>query len=339
LPTHTSHGGFIIYGPEQTYGVAVAPTATVPYPRTAGWTVNNQLFEIDSIGRAEPSNIVGGFADVRANFEAYLTGHDRDWFFFALGRAAANEVTGYGVATVQVSATNKAASITVHIGDEEGSNEDAAVVHGCRVDSLAMTTRVGEPVSYTVNMIGKSASIRAAATKPSAMNTINPFIYADGYVLGAAGGDSLATIANIEEFTLTVNNNLEQLPSINRSDGRRLHEVAQNQKRITGEMTVRFDNITYLRWALGNPASWITRSLATIALKLDFEQETALTATINWSMTASLPKCRIGEGGYQIGTNEILTYRLPFSAYLDVDNTALQFKFTSSNASFHRNGA
>jgi len=325
MTTFTSHGGFVIYGKQTSSGTAVAPTATVPFPRTSEWTISNQLIEVDSIGRAEPADLLPGFADVRCNFEAYLTPYDHNWFGYVLGRriktTVSDAVTQF---KAQCAATNNSATITFYTGVEE-SSEAKVMIEGCRPDSLTFTARAGEVVTYSVNLIGRQPTLSTTATKPSFVD-IQPFIFADGYVKARIGSDSLATIANIEEINFTINNNLEQLPSINKSDGRVVHEIAQNQRRIAGEMTIRFENLTYQQWVMGGSGSNTPENtLATISVDVYLEQNKLIpgASATNYSCHIYMPKVKFGEGGFRVGTNEILTYRIPFSAFYDSSDTAI----------------
>jgi hypothetical protein len=341
MTTFTSHGGFVLYGKENTYGTAVAAAATVPFPRSSEWSISNQLIEIESIGRAEPADHVPGFADVRGRFEGWMTAYEHNWFKYALGRGATDTISpNVTKFTTQCAATNMASSFTFYTGIDEMGGESKVQIAGCKVDSLSLTARAGEAVTYTVNFFGKEPTLSTTATKPSWPEGPEPLIFANGYVMASIGSSpAVATIANIEEITFTVNNNQEQMPSINRTDGRLVHEIAQNQRRITGEMTVRFDPDynNYQQWAMGGGGDNTPQDiLATVAIKLDFESKALVPSAgaTYQSFMASLPKCKIGEGGYSIGTNEILSYRLPFAAFYDDSNTALKCVFENDKDAY-----
>jgi len=340
MATYTSHGGFVLYSVENTYGTAAAAAATVPFPRSSEWTISNQLIEIDAIGKAEPSDIVPGFADVRGRFEAYLTAYDHNWFKYALGRGSVATISSNVYKfTVQCAATNVASTFTFYTGVDEASGESQVQIAGCKIDTLTVNARAGEVCTYTVDFIGQKPTLSTTATKPSIMTKPVPLIFADGYVQASIGSGSLtaATIGNVEAVSFTVSNNLEQLAAINRTDGRNVHEVAQNQRRIAGELTIRFDSNKYQQWAMGSSsANTPQRTLATVAVYLNFVSQSLVpgaTATYQ-TFVASLPRCKIGEGGYSIGTNEILTQRIPFSAIFDSDNTALKCIFENDESGY-----
>ena len=164
--------------------------------------------------------------------------------------------------------TDNFPSFTLEFTDDEdggdpGTNNLQRTYTGCRVNSLSLSATVDNPVSVSVDWIGKSVSIGTAAASSVTESTEDPYIFYNGVVYATSGSispydtiDTDSRICTLNSFDFTVNNNLEAnwyiAGTCATSDNiRALKSLIPKGRDYDSKMDVHFENKTQYERFLG----------------------------------------------------------------------------------------
>jgi len=226
----------LYWGNEATYGVAVTVDKPIGLVQSVNPTESNNLMKIRTMGGSRDySNIVPGKFEVSGSFEYYLQGGDffRQAFGEDSGSTATTDSgprihTGASYVHVMGSAASPGAdsfpSFSLELTDEEDSGAAAGtanlkrVYDGCRVNSLAISGSVDDPISVSVDWIAQNVNVSTAAAAAVSESTADPYVFYQGQVYSTSGAieydtavESDSKVCEVNSFDFNINNNLEAI--------------------------------------------------------------------------------------------------------------------------------
>ena len=235
---------------EETVWASGSPTINKFIPFISESVVNEKdIVTTDAIrgGAArsvwrEGSNKVGG--DINA--EVQPTDEFGTLFKHALGRAetAGPSGNGFYVHDIFPSGTLPA-GLRLEIERDVG----AFTYDGIKVNSVTLECSVGEPLTTTFSLLGRTETISAEPTTATSISTLNPLTFDEGATL-IDGVD-----AEVSGFSLTINNNLKD--DKGRLGSKYRAAIPRDGFRdVTGSLNMEFDNTTqYNKYVNGTEAA------------------------------------------------------------------------------------
>lgn len=124
---------------------------------------------------------------------------------------------------------------------------------GCKVNELSMECAVGDPLTATFSFLGHSETYSATGTAATGISTLNPLTFDEGaFTMDGAS-------AEVQGFTLNINNNLEEDKG---ELGSRYRAAIPRSgfREVTGTLNMEFDDFTFY-------SKYVNGTEAAIALK------------------------------------------------------------------------
>ena len=310
---------------ETTYGTFVTATSFVEFnSESLNRNINYQ--KLNSIfGRRGFQRMVEGQTDVSGDINFNLHAVNG---LILLKNAMAGSITTLAV----VGATH--ASHTFALGDWSVQTASASfsiqkrvgsttartfLLSGCRVNQLAISGAINQPVQCVAGIIGQNLTSSAASSMGATnFSTVRPFLFFDGtYTSDNTTSSWGTTVDDILSFELTINNNIVSDDKARRIGSRFVRLLPAGQREINLSISQRFDTMTAFE-------SWLANTQHSIRIHLD----TGLTigsaaGNTTYSMRFDFRNVRIMEGAVpQVGDNGVVTYDLNLSPLLvDASNT------------------
>lgn len=162
---------------------------------------------------------VGQFNDGTKAYTLGLTYFPQDFrmMYFALGSCtdAGSPIpyTHYAVGAENTGETHEVPDIRIPSFTAEVAQQDSIsdgynfvrTFAGCMVNSMTLTAAEGEPVSISLDCIAKDVTHSSGAAATVTADTSRPYMYSDVKVSIPSG----TTLANVTNFELTINNNID----------------------------------------------------------------------------------------------------------------------------------
>ena len=242
--TNSGYAQSIFYANEPTgkYGSTVTVNSDIGLVQNVSPAEKNSVFKIRKLGGTRDyAALVSGKFECGGSFEYML--QDSKFIRQAFGEDsgstavtnsgpryvhAVGGVTGTTYHHVMGSAespgVNDFPSFTLELNDDEnettGTSTFKRIYNGCRVDSLSIAGEVDSPVSVNVDYIAQKVTVSSAGKTSVVEQTEDPFVFYQGgvYIGNTPFGTALptGTVAEVNSFEFTLNNNLEAAWFINR---------------------------------------------------------------------------------------------------------------------------
>ena len=228
------------WGNETAYGSSAIIGQPIGLVQSVNPTETNNFIKVRTLGgsRDYNNNIPGKF-EVSGSFDYYL--QHGAFLRQAIGEDTGTTTTvdsgpkyhsGAVVSSSYVHIMGSAASpladsfpsFTLELADSEDTGLVAGTVNlkrkytGCRVNNLAISANVDNPVSVTCDWIAQGVTMSSAAATAVTEKTTDPYIFYQGAVYATSGAVSKYTtqaslyssrICEVNGFNFSVNNNLE----------------------------------------------------------------------------------------------------------------------------------
>lgn len=124
--------------------------------------------------------------------------------YWLLGAVGANSNGGTtGAYTHTYTEANRLPSFTTKLGVELGTTDSQSVILGCRIASATMTCAINEPLKFSLDIPYRYETLGTTVSSNS-FDTEPVFTFAHGAIQLPSG----TTIAAIQTFELTINNNI-----------------------------------------------------------------------------------------------------------------------------------
>lgn len=182
--------------------------------------------------------------------------------------------------------------------DEDGGNPGTynlkRLYTGCRVNSLAISGSVDEPVSVSVDWMAQGVTVSTAAAAAVSAPTTDPYVFYQGAVYATTGAVSAYTtqaslaadkICEVNSFDFSVSNNLEGVWYICGTSNvyqtkRGLKNLVVKGRDYDGSLNLHFSNKTqYQRFLGSNTATTPQDTLTGYSVVLDFVRSGTIGAT------------------------------------------------------------
>lgn len=234
---NTGYKQTLLWGGETTYGAAGTIDEPVGLVQSVNPTESNDAIKIRTMGGTRDySNIVPGKFSISGSFDYYL--QVGPLLRQAFGEDSAGGTTdggprvhsGTSYKHTLGSATPVGAdafpSFTLEFTDYESTDLSATTINlkrkytGCRINNLAISASVDEPVKCAVDWVAQGVTISTGAPTAVSQSTKDPFVFYQGAVYATSGDVSAYTslvnqtdseIAEVNSLNFAINNNLESV--------------------------------------------------------------------------------------------------------------------------------
>jgi len=217
----TGASSSVMYGYEGTFGTT--PTVTNTFglnQKVTSLTLNTSRFQLNKLGQVEPTKYAYGTQSGSVGIGFVFDDSHSHKIFQSIYGADANGSSPFIYPTNlgQASAPTSVSSLTTKIQvATSGSASLERILNGCIVQSLSLSTSIGEPLNGTCDMsFGKETTadvVGGAATAQGAGSLDQggkPYTFAHG-VVKVHNGSSLVAVAEVQEFDVNFSQNSELL--------------------------------------------------------------------------------------------------------------------------------
>jgi len=228
---NTGYKQDVAWANETAYGSAALVNQSLGLVQSINPTATNNLIKVRTLGGTRDyNNIVPGKFEVSGSFEYFLQG--AAFLRQAIGEDTGTTATidsgprihtGASYLHVMGSAASPIAdsfpSFTLEFADDEstvGTYNLLRRYDGCRVNTLALSATIDEPVKISCDWIGRTETISTAGATSVAEGTADPYVFYQGqvYLQGTAVTAytvpaTTAEVSEVNSFDFSVNNNLE----------------------------------------------------------------------------------------------------------------------------------
>lgn len=225
----------ISFKKESAWGTAVVPDKSLKVDFTGGIQTNNNT-QFNTPLKAQLARNSNSFIGARVHEGEFTMDFYPDYiayFLYAALGSVASQLAGGEAAVYEHTITESESKPSFTI--EQAITENIRRYAGCLIPNFTISGAAGEPVKFTAGVKAKS---QASASKISAAyTTVRPYNWAD--VDFKIGGSS---VAQVENFEINYNNNLELLHTLNQSNDPGYSYVRASE--VTGTIELYLDATT-----------------------------------------------------------------------------------------------
>ena len=226
------------------------------------------------------------------------------FFIHALGGALTVSVGSAGVFTHTIAVGNDllpqgaATQTSLTIDNRKGPTRSMRYV-GCRVNSMTIKGEIGQPITASYDIVGKSATIGAsAADTVVGFSTVRPFLFTDGAFRYAGTAASITSTAteSIIGFELNLNNNLISDDTTRAIGSDSIAVLPAGMRDVSLKLTMRNDTTAvYDRF--------LAHTQGAVEINLDGP---SVSSDINHSLTLTMGKVFYGNGDIEVSGADVL---------------------------------
>ena len=300
----------LYWGNETSYGSTGSIDRPIGLVQSVNPTESNNLMKIRTMGGTRDySAIVPGKFEVSGNFNFYL--QDGDFLRQAFGEDTGTTTTidsgpkvhtGASYLHIMGSAASPQVdsfpSFSMEFADSEdtGTAATSSNLHrtydGCRVNTLAISGSVDEPVSVNVDWIAQNVKVSTAAATSVTDSIKDPFVFYQGQVYSTSGAvtaytvvEDASKICEINSFDFNVNNNLEAIWYVSGTCSthqsiRALKNLIVKGRDYGASLNMHFkDKVQYQRFLGATGATTDQATLSKYQIALDFTRSGTIGGT------------------------------------------------------------
>jgi len=265
---YTSGGASVIYGFEAAGSFAGAsPTVNKTYglnTRVTSLSLTTNRIDFNKLGQVEPAAY--GYGQQQGRLGIGFVFDSRTSHAIFGGVYGESDAAGsssapifYPHATIEENrAPITAKSIATQIQVQMGSNLSTRKLLGGVVNSIGLSTSIGEPVNGTVDMtFGKEVTATSPAIASGTMTEMAnvtgvPLTFAHG-TLTVSNGSSQVPVAEVQSFNITFNQNADLLYGLGEHHAK---EAYRKVLEVTGSFTTTFKDNLLLQHVLDQAADY-----------------------------------------------------------------------------------
>jgi hypothetical protein len=308
---------YLNWGFESTYGTAVTAGRTFGHGNKGNISAKNNMERIYGLGNRNATAEVAKKFEISGGAEFMLS---HGTFFRAVLGSVAD--AGAGPYTHTYSEANTVPSMTIIAGAEMGTNDMIYAITGVKINTCTLTAAVGEVAKVKLDWLGKSVSVTTSSIGSQVAPTEDVFTFAHGSL--NFGG---STIANVQNFELTINNSLELVWGL--GDRTATAGVEKSREYNIKATYVLSDVTTFMTTFLGDSSSpYVPQSIVptTASLVLTFTNSAATTSLR--SIVITLANIYLDEDSFSLDPAELVKedvtgHALSCSSIVWTNNTAL----------------
>lgn len=221
----------ILIGRESAYGTPVACSLDLGYIQGGNIEQSEDKEEIGSIGALNDQQHVRIRYRVKGSINAvYQHGRILE---FALGSATtAGASDPY---THTMTEADVIAAFTLQATKNFTSTSRKTTIAGCRINSLRLTAEKGAALKWSADFVGKTAAMTSATAAQTLDDIVPPVPSQIAVYTGTDAGNPTDELTGVQSFEVTINNNLEDLESLNSV---LISESISQQRKYSGKITI-----------------------------------------------------------------------------------------------------
>jgi hypothetical protein len=228
MVVYTGASTSVLYGYESTFGTS-AGNLTNTFglnTKVSTLSLNTNRQQLNKLGQVEPTKYVYGQQSGSLSVGFVLdNSHSHKIFQSVYGTPSGTAPFLYpsalGQGNTQPTFANQ--SFTTQIAMQAGTGKMTRTLNGCIVNSLNMSTSIGEPLNCSADITFGKETTAAVTTATSTITQqddgtvdqgLTPYTFAHGEVK-VHNGSTLAAVAEIQEFDISFAQNAELLYGLN----------------------------------------------------------------------------------------------------------------------------
>ena len=205
-------------------------------------------------------------------------------------------------------------SFTAQVGlPQYGGTVTPKTIGGCKISSFELSVANGEIAKGKFTVDGASFTTATALATASFSASTSLFHFAQGAI--TVDGSS---VANIKDFTLTVDNTLKNDRYNLGSAGLKQEQIINGFRNVTGQVTAEFTDTALL-------SKYVSDANTNIVLTFTGPSNTALSITV--------PAVKFDGETPKVSGPEVIDTAMSFSVYDDGTNQPLTIVYTTADAS------
>jgi hypothetical protein len=323
-------GSYLAIGRETTYGTQVTSTAFLEFLSSSlKATKERKIIEEIVTGRSYTKE-VGLSKTIEGEIECYAYAEAPAFNYLlhnalggAITTATGTAETASGVSwehTIPIGTLNGSYS-SISINTRKGQSTVGKVFEyfGLRVNEMGFTAEVDEALKCTFGLIGKDVTATSNDISANYSATSHePLSFVNGRVsiqVGLLGSVTTATIWHVQNFELTINNNLKSDTAARRIGSETLDILPLGVSQIDFKVGMRFNTTTaYAAMMAGTEFS----------AELEFLGSTLSGSALRRMIKFQIPRMTIAEAGDPeiSGPDEILSSEVTFNVLKDVSSAS-----------------
>ncbi|MDD5459831.1 MAG: phage tail tube protein [Phycisphaerae bacterium] len=323
-------------GLETSYGTKLTATAFLEFI-SESLAVNKESTKLETINTSRnPIKRFQGNESVEGTIETYLNPasvaqmHLLNNCLAGTVTSSGDANTGYSHIVYQGDREDSFSSLTLQKRVGNGSTFDFT---GCRVNSVSIKGEVGNPISFSAEIIGQHGTISSDTVTVSFPNVI-PMLWR-GVTFKTGVWDSMTSVLAsgateyIRGFELTINNNLIADETARSMGTATVDFIKHGMAEITFKITQRYDTTTAF-------VRGFTQTAYAMGLLLDSGITAGSAAGgTTYSMLIELPKCYYKTQTPQVSDANIVTQEIEFDVIASSQGAdAISLKYSNATASY-----
>ena len=244
MVVYTGGSSSLMYGYETTFGTAASAITNIfgLQQKVSSLTLGNSRIDLNKLGQVEPTKFAYGQQQGACSVGFVIDNGDSHKIFESLYGAPAGSGTSvspylYPTALGQGNVSPTVKSLTTQVSLQTGADTLVRTLKGCVVNSIGLSTSIGETLNATIDMTFGKEDSAAVATSSSTITqqdagtvdqAATPYTFAHGE-LKVSNGTAPQTVAEIQDVDITFAQNSELLYGLNSNSAidafRRVFEI------------------------------------------------------------------------------------------------------------------
>lgn len=250
------YGSYANYGFEATYGAGAVSARTFGHGNVLTITNKNNMEKIFGLGNRNATATIAKKFEGSAGMEFLLS-------YGSFFRAVLGKVTDTSSTIHTYEEQNTIPSFSIDTGTELGDDDMVQELKGCKVKTCTLTSAIGEPVKVKLECPFKTLALATSGIGSQVAPVEDVYTFAHGTLQLPSG----SSIANVQNFELTIENDIEMLWGL----GSRLATAGTEKKREYNlKMSIVISDVTtfYTKFlgASGGPAVGTPAETATLIM-------------------------------------------------------------------------
>jgi hypothetical protein len=132
----------------------------------------------------------------------------------------------------------------------DGSNQLYVYWTGLKADVLSVRCGVGEPLTWSAEMVGKTVDTKATTIHGYGASPGDPWEWSDAYVEISPNDSSWSTVPDVTDWEFRVDNRLKPNFVFNDAGSKQLASLEEMERLVSARLTMNLQDDTYLGYLL-----------------------------------------------------------------------------------------
>ena len=143
----------------------------------------------------------------------------------------------------------------------DGSNQLYVYWTGLKVDVLSVRCGVGEPLTWSAEMVGKTVDTKATTIHSYGASPGNPWEWSDAYVEISPNDSGWSTVPEVTDWEFRIDNRLKPNFVFNDAGSKRLTSLEEMERLVSARLTMNLQDDSYLGYLLDQTELYLRLSL------------------------------------------------------------------------------